>query len=106
MISAEQARKNVEQHNAEVAKLKVTKAKAFIEKVIEPAIIEVSMHGKNEVVVNIGDCLDSLTEVMGMIHEAGFQTERGRSDDALRITWYANGTPTHHNTVKAVVVLP
>ena len=106
MISVEQARKNVEQHNAELAKLKVIKAKAFIEKVVEPAITKSSMNGENEVVVNIGDCLDALTEVMGMIHEAGFQTERGRSDDALRITWYANGTPTHHNTVKAVVVLP
>lgn len=106
MISVEQARKNVEHHNAEVAKLKVTKAKAFIEKVVEPAIIEASMHGKNETAVTIGECLDALTEVMGMIHEAGFQTERGRSDDALRITWYANGTPTCHNTVKAVVVLP
>lgn len=105
MISAEQARKNVEHHNAEVAKLKVTKAKAFVEKTIEPAIIEASMHGKNEAVVNIGDCMDALTEVMGMIHEAGFQTERGRSDDALRITWYANGTPAYQNT-RAVVILP
>lgn len=106
MISAEQARQNVERYNTQVAKMKVIKAKAFIEKIVEPAIIESSTHDKNEVVVNIGDCLDALTEVMGMIHEAGFQTERGRSDDALRITWYANGTPTHHNTVKAVVVLP
>lgn len=106
MISVEQARKNVEQHNAEIENLKVVKAKAFIEKVVEPAITKSSMNGENEVVVNIGDCLDSLTEVMGMIHEAGFQTQRGRSDDALRITWYANGTPAHHNTVKAVVVLP
>ena len=106
MISAEQARKNVERYNTQVAEAKRQAAAAFVEKNIEPKILEASMHGKNEVVVNIGDCTDALSEVMGMIHEAGFQTERGRSDSALRITWYANGTPTARNAVKAVVVLP
>lgn len=106
MISAEHARKNVEHHNSEVEKLKKVQAKAFIEKVAEPAIIEASMHGKNEVSVNVGECLESISEIVGMISEAGFVIERGRSDAMLRITWYANGTPTCHNTVKAVVVLP
>lgn len=106
MISAEQARQNVERYNIQVAEAKRQAAVAFVEKNIEPKILEASMHGKNEVVVNIGDCTDALSEVMGMIHEAGFQTERGRSDSALRITWYTKGTPTHHNAVKAVVVLP
>lgn len=106
MISAEQARKNVEQYATKAAEAKRRAATAFVEKFIEPQIFEASMQGKNEVVVNIGECTDALSEVMGMIHEAGFQTERSRSDSALRITWYANGTPTSRNTLKAVVVLP
>lgn len=106
MISAEQARKNVEQYTIRDAEAKRQAAAAFVEKNIEPKILEASMHGENEVVVNIGDCTDALSEVMGMIHEAGFQTECSRCDSALRITWYANGTPTARNAVKAVVVLP
>ena len=102
MISVEQARKNVELHNAKVAELKMSQAKAFIEKVVEPAIVEASMHGKSEVVVNIGDCLDSMAEVMGMIQEAGFKTERGRSDDALRITWLSESVVTARRAVVVV----
>lgn len=106
MISVEQARQNVERYNTQVSEDKNRAAAAFVEKNIEPKILEASMHGKNEVVVNIGDCTDVRTEVMDMIHKAGFQTERGRSDSTLRITWYANGTPTARTAVKAVVVLP
>lgn len=106
MISVEQARQNVELYNTQISEAKEREAVAFVEKNIEPKILDASMHGKNEVVVNIGGCMDVLTEVIGMIREAGFNTERGRSDSALRITWHANGTPTARNVVKAVVVLP
>lgn len=43
MISAEQARKNVEHHNAEVAEAKRQAAAAFVEKNIEPKIMEASI---------------------------------------------------------------
>lgn len=106
MISAEQARQNVERHKAQVSEAKRQRAEIFIKEVVEPAICAASMEGKSEINLNFHDYHDVASEVVGMIHEAGFQTERGRSDDAIRITWYADGTPTRHNTLKAVVVLP
>lgn len=107
MISAEQARKNVEQYNDGVAKAKRQAAETFIEKVIEPQILEASMQGKRDIVVDISQCMEVISDVMGIVHEAGFKTERGRSDSAIRITWYGEGaTPTARNAVKAVVVLP
>ena len=106
MISVEQARQNVERYNTQVSEDKRQAAVAFVEKNIEPKILEASMQGKRDVVVDISQCMKAISDVMGIIHEAGFKTERGRSDSTLRITWYANGTPTARNAVKAVVVLP
>ena len=107
MISAEQARQNVERYNTQVAEAKRQAAAAFVEKFIEPQILEASMQGKRDIVVDISQCLEVISDVMGIVHEAGFKTERGRSDSAIRITWYGEGaTPTARNAVKAVVVLP
>ena len=107
MISAEQARKNAEQYNTGVAKAKRKAAENFVEKSIEPQILEASMQGKRDIVVDISQCMEVISDVIGIVHEAGFKTERGRSDSAIRISWYGEGgTPTAHNTVKAVVVLP
>ena len=107
MISAEQARKNVEQYNDGVAKAKRKAAETFIEKVIEPQILEASMQGKRDIVVDISQCMEVISDVIGIVHKAGFKTERGRSYSAIRITWDGEGaTPTAHNTLKAVVVLP
>lgn len=106
MISAEQARKNVEQFNAQVAEAKRQAAVAYVEKAIEPKIIEASMQGKRDIVVDISQCMEVISEVMGIIHEAGFKTERNRSDSAIQITWYGGAEATPHNTLKAVVVLP
>lgn len=104
MISAEQARKNAEHYHEQTAKAKRQRAEEFISGVIEPKIVEASMNGKTEVSVDIGGYMEVMSEVLGMIHEAGFQSERGRSDSAIRICWNANGTATAHNT-RAVVVI-
>lgn len=107
MISAEQARQNVERYNTQVAEAKRQAATAFVEKNIEPKILEASMQGKRDITVDISQCMEVISDVIGMVHEAGFKTERGRSDAAIRISWYGEGaTPTAHNTLKAVVVLP
>ena len=83
MISAEQARKNVELHNSKVAAIKRKKAEEYIEKVLEPQIVDASMQGKSDVVVDIGECMEAISEVMGMIQEAGFKTERFRNPHFL-----------------------
>lgn len=106
MISAEQARQNVERYNTQVAEAKRQAAAAFVEKNIEPMILEASMHGKRDIVVDISQCMEVISHVIGMVHEAGFKTERGRTAAAIRISWYGGGEATPHNTVKAVVVLP
>lgn len=105
MITAEQARKNVEQHNTKVAELKRQKSEKFLGEVVEPAIVEASMHGKNETCVNFGDYLDVASDILGMISEAGFKAERGRNDAMIRVSWYPVGQETPYATPKAVVVL-
>ena len=104
MISAEQARKNVERYHEKTAQAKRQRAEEFISGVVEPKIVEASMNGKTEVSVDIGGYMEAMSEALGMIHEAGFKSERGRNDSAIRICWNANGTATAHNT-RAVVVI-
>jgi hypothetical protein len=105
VISAEQARKNVEQYNAQVAEAKRQAAATYVEKAIEPRILEASMQGKRDIVIDVTQCMDVISEVLGIIHEAGFKTERNRSDSAIQITWYGGAEATPHNSAKAVVVI-
>lgn len=103
MISAEQARQNVERYTTQVAEAKRQAAATFVEKAIEPQIVEASMQGKHDIVVDMSQCMEIVSEVMGMIHEAGFKTERSRSDSAVRISWYGEGTTP--KATRAVVVI-
>lgn len=105
MISAEQARKNVEQYNAGIAEVKRKAATDYVDKVIEPQILEASMKGNQDIVIDISKCMDVLPEVLDIIHNAGFKTERNRSDAAIRITWFGGCGATPYNSAKAVVVI-
>ena len=104
MISAEQARKNVELNKVNADEAKRKKAESFINKVVEPRIVEASVNGKSDTKVDISACLEARTEIMDMIHAAGFKTERGHNDSTIRISWLAPGVATPHNT-RAVVII-
>lgn len=58
MISAEQARQNVERHKAQVSEAKRQRAEIFIKEVVEPAICAASMEGKSEINLNFHDYHD------------------------------------------------
>lgn len=104
MITAEQARKNVELNKVKADEAKRQKAESFINEVVEPRIVEASVNGKSDIKVNISAYLEARTEIMDMIHKAGFETGRGHNDSTIRISWPAPCVATPHNT-RAVVII-
>ena len=105
MITAEQARKNVEHHNARVAEAKRQSAMSFIEKVIDPKIIEASTDGKCDISVDITKCSEVASNILGILHEAGFKTEHTRNDSVIQISWGTCKAAPPETTAKAVVVI-
>lgn len=104
MVSAKQARQNVECYKASQSAEKLLRVNTFIDEVVEPAIYAASTQGKNEIFLNFNDYLNVSSEVINRLHEAGFQTGRGRNDATIRVSWYSNGTPIHRNAGAIVVI--
>lgn len=105
MISAEQARKNVELNKAKTAEIKQKKAEEFINHVVDPQITEASVRGECNIIIDMMHGMEVISEIIGMIQSAGFVVERGRSDTSVRISWYEPDEATPHNSAKAVVIV-
>lgn len=83
MITAEQARKNAEKSEAAKAAIRQQKAEEYIQRVVEPKILEASQAGSWGTFVDIRECADVSHIIARILDDAGFKCKYIQKDGVV-----------------------
>lgn len=101
MITAEQARQNTEQSEAAKAAIRQRKAEEYVQRVIEPKILEASQSGNWGTFVDIKDVADVAHVIATILKSAGFECKYIHQNNGVvtevSVEWRYHPNSTRNN---------